>query len=174
MASAKPISYYIRELPKRDLCSPPHPAKPRSLRNFPCNQRAPAELHDSSREGDLPGLGPIVGPGQDIEQVSNSVTKRGVRRGGPKCSVISVPKELFCPEMTSEQFLISARRWVVRHLFGGCHSSCGICGVMGHPAFLLAGAGGGGRCGVGGLGSQGHVFAAEQAEAARLQCFPSN
>lgn len=45
---------------------------------------------------------------------------------------------------------------------------------MGHPAFLLAGAGGGCRCGVGGLGAQGHVFAAEQAEAARLQCFLSN
>lgn len=105
LASAKSIYYYIRLLVRRDLCPPPHPAKPRSLRNFSCKQRTPAELHNPSWEGDLPGLDLRVKPDKDF---GKTLTKRGVVKDASECVILSVPKEqLNCPGMTSEQFLIS-------------------------------------------------------------------
>lgn len=69
-------------------------------------QRTPAELHNPSWEGDLPGLGLIAKPDQDF---GKSLTKSGVVRGGFECAILPTSEEqLNCPGMTSEQFLISS------------------------------------------------------------------
>lgn len=143
-----------RSSQRETWCSPPHSAKPRLLRNFPCSWRAPAWLHNPSWDVDSPRLGPIDRPDQDRGE---SDKQEGV------CHKV-------CLSLKKTKAVL---KWPLKHFWSlladGLAETfwgkvmllmCNLCGCAPsyHPDFLLAETKGRSKCTVLHLGSRRNIF----------------